>query len=140
MEFFPGNQVLYTNIYGGVLRVGYRRTVKATVGYEKYMKDLTNSKFIVYGAGQVDEKGLITIESAVYASGGSLINFNFIHQVKILFKSTDVKVCRAKLTYFQEIIVTDTAAKIERNKTYNNQENRRKKTEVFSKTKWRNVI
>ena len=95
MEFFPGNQVLYTNIYGGVLRVGYRRAVKATVGYEKYMKNLTNSKFILYGAGQVDEKDLITIEGAVYASGGSLINFNFIHQVKIVFKSIDFKLCRA---------------------------------------------
>ena len=97
MEFFPGNQVLYTNIYGGVLRVGYRRAVKATVGYEKYMKDLSNSKFIEYGAGQVDKRGLIIIEGAAYASGGSLINFNFIQQVKILFKSIDFSLQSAEL-------------------------------------------
>ena len=84
-ELTAGNQVLYTGYYGGVLRVGYRRTIMATPGCEKYMPDLTEGKFVVYAAGNITRKEVINFADATYMFTPIILNLRFNNMVGILF-------------------------------------------------------
>ena len=85
-ELTAGNQVLYTGYYGGVLRVGYRRTIMATPGCEKYMPDLTEGKFVVYAAGNITRKGVINFADATYMFTPIILNLRFNNMVGICLK------------------------------------------------------